>query len=112
MIKPPAHHKDAVGAILSDATAYPDGVVIACSALKRDYRDRLRRAVPQVAFIFLSVDRPTVKGRLASRLGHFVAANLIESQFATLEAPADREVDVLTLNASLSIDELRVLACG
>ncbi len=103
---------DAVGAILSDATAYPDGVVIACSALKRDYRDRLRRAVPQVGFIFLSVDRPTVKGRLASRRGHFVAANLIESQFATLEAPADGEVDVLTMNASLSIDELRVLACG
>ena len=102
---------DAVGAILSDATAYPGGVVVACSALKRAYRDHLRRAAPHVGFIFLSVDRPTVQERLAARSHHFMPADLIESQFATLEAPSNGEADVLTLNANLPVNELRVLAC-
>ncbi len=103
---------DAVGASLSDAEAYPDGVVVACSALKRAYRDHLRRAATHVGFIFLSVDHRTVEHRLAARSHHFMPADLIKSQFATLEAPTDEEADVLALNASLSIDELQALACG
>ncbi len=102
----------AVGAILSDATAYPEGVVVACSALKHAYRDHLRRAIQHVGFIFLSVDRATLQDRLAKRTRHFMPTNLIESQFATLEAPTGGEADVLVLNAGRSIDELRVLACG
>ena len=100
----------AVGATLADATTYPEGVVVACSALKRDYRDHLRMAVPQVSFIFLLVDRATVEDRLARRTGHFMPSSLIGSQFATLEAPTPGEADILVLDAGCPIDDLRVLA--
>ncbi|KQQ08741.1 gluconokinase [Rathayibacter sp. Leaf296] len=68
----------------------PDGILIACSALKRHYRDRLRRVAPGVRFIHLHGDEALLYQRLASRDGHFMPASLLQSQLATLE---DLEVD-------------------
>jgi gluconokinase len=60
--------------------------VLACSALKRRYRDRLRTAAPQhVAFVFLAVPSGVLRERLQQRTGHFVRADLLESQLVTLE---------------------------
>lgn len=78
--------------------AHPDGLVLACSALKRRYRDRLREAAPDLALIYLHGDFETVRARLAARRGHyFTGDDMLRSQFATLEPPDDenaRAVDV------------------
>jgi gluconokinase len=67
------------------------GVVLACSALKRPYRDLLRSAAPEARFIFLKGSRPLIAKRIATRQGHFMPSSLIESQLATLEEPASDE---------------------
>ena len=67
------------------------GLVLACSALKRSYRDVLRSAAPEVQFIFLKGLRTLIAERFAARRGHFMPSSLIESQLATLEEPASGE---------------------
>lgn len=67
------------------------GLVLTCSALKRSYRDVLRTAAPEVRFVFLDGPRALIAQRLAERRGHFMPASLMDSQFATLEAPASDE---------------------
>ncbi|MEU3278629.1 gluconokinase [Streptomyces antibioticus] len=61
------------------------GGVVACSALKREYRDELRRAGAGVWFLYLALDRATADQRVAGRTGHFMPARLVDSQYATLE---------------------------
>jgi gluconokinase len=83
--------------------AHPQGLVLACSALKRSYRDRLRRASPRMRFVFLDIDRATARARVAARAGrHYFPAGLVDSQFETLEPPVD-ETGVLNLNAVQSL---------
>lgn len=59
--------------------------VIACSALKQQYRDLLLFGDPQVRFAHLHGSRDLIAARLGERKGHFMPATLLESQFATLE---------------------------
>ncbi|HTZ78828.1 MAG TPA: gluconokinase [Stellaceae bacterium] len=80
-------------------------VVLACSALKRAYRDRLRRAWPALRFVYLRGDLELIQSRLAARHGHFMPAGLLESQFAALEAPAPDEA-ALTADIRLPTQEL------
>lgn len=61
------------------------GLVVACSALKRRYRDVLRSAAPDVRFLHLVLDRDTARRRVAARTGHFMPAALVDSQFEDLE---------------------------
>jgi gluconokinase len=75
---------DAVGAILAEAER-GDGAVVACSALRRAYRDRLRDACPAVTFLHLDGSRAVLASRAASRQDHFMPASLLDSQLATLE---------------------------
>ena len=65
--------------------AHEDGGVIACSALKRKYRDQLRHHCSSVEFLHLSGGREVIERRQASRPGHFMPASLLTSQFETLE---------------------------
>lgn len=62
-----------------------DGGVISCSALKRRYRDRLRRHAPDLFFLHLRGDKELITRRIAARRGHFMPASLLDSQFAALE---------------------------
>lgn len=62
--------------------------VLACSALKQAYRDRLAVA-GDVRFVHLSGDLPTIADRLASRQHRYMPPSLLESQFAALEPPTD-----------------------
>lgn len=82
-----------------------DGIIIACSALKRSYRDVLRGA-PDTRFLFLDLDPETSYERVARREGHFMSADMVASQFAALERPGDDETDVVTVDARRSIDEV------
>ncbi|MBU9698633.1 gluconokinase [Rhodobacteraceae bacterium HSP-20] len=67
-------------------------VVVACSALRRAYRDRLRAgAGGPVTFIHLSGDRTLIAARMAARKGHYMPPALLDSQFATLEPPTAEE---------------------
>ena len=75
---------DLVGAAL--AAAEPPGIVVACSALRRAYRDRLRAVAPDVAFVALEGDPEVLAERLGARAGHFMPATLLASQLAVYDA--------------------------
>jgi gluconokinase len=72
--------------------AVGDGAVLACSALTDAYRRRLTRGVDGVRFVLLRADEDLLRGRLAARRGHFAGPELVPSQLATLEPPADAVV--------------------
>ena len=61
--------------------------VLACSALKQAYRGRLRGDRPEVRFVYLKGDYALIRRRLRKRRDHFMKADLLTSQFATLEEP-------------------------
>lgn len=90
---------DAVGA----AIARDGWTVASCSALKRAYRDRLRRVAPRAAFLLLDAPEPVLATRIAGRRGHFMPPSLLASQLATLEPPAGGE-RALILDATQPID--------
>lgn len=78
------------------------GVVVACSALRRAYRDRLRRADPALRLLYLRVPRDELARRLRERR-HFMPPALLDSQLATLEEPAaDEHAIVLEAGADLA----------
>jgi gluconokinase len=97
---------DALAAALVDELRYPQGVVMTCSALKRAYRDRLRRDAARLRFIYLSVSREVVEQRLRARRHPFMPESLLPSQFATLEPPARDETDTATVDANRSAPEV------
>lgn len=72
--------------------------VMACSALKRSYRDRLRAGRPALRIAFLEADRDVLAARLRARHGHFFRAEMLDSQLADLEPPGPAE-DVLVLSS-------------
>ncbi len=78
--------------------------VIACSALKQSYRDRLAKALRDLRIVHLSGSRALVAERMAWRSDHFMPTSLIDSQFALLEAPDGP--DVLTVDIARPIDEI------
>lgn len=65
-----------------------ENAVLACSALKASYRERLARA-GDVRFVYLEGDKATIAARIAARDHQYMPASLLDSQFATLEPPAD-----------------------
>jgi carbohydrate kinase (thermoresistant glucokinase family) len=64
---------------------------IACSALRRSYRDLLRAGYGDVDFVFLSGDKDLIRRRLAERRAHFMPPALLDSQLAALEPPGADE---------------------
>ena len=81
-----------------------ENAVLACSALKRAYRDRLRVS-DEVKFVFLRGDYALVEKQLRSRHGHFMNANLLQSQFDDLEEPQPDE-NVLTIELGRTPEEI------
>ena len=65
--------------------------MVACSALKRAYRDILIGHRPDVALVYLRGSKASIGERMAGRTGHFMPAALLDSQFATLEEPGPKE---------------------
>src|SRR6188768_774794 len=81
----------AIAARVDELDAQGRGAVVACSALKRAYRNVLMGQRAGARLVYLKGDRETVAARLGSRDGHFMPASLLASQFATLEEPAADE---------------------
>jgi len=95
----------AIGASMDARIAAGGSGVVACSALKRRYRDVLRQGRPEVRLVFLDVSRDEDLARLRARSGHFFPARLMDSQFGDLEPPVPAE-GALVLAARGSPDEL------
>jgi gluconokinase len=82
---------DAIGRWITERGAEGESAIVACSALKRVYRDRLRVAAPDLRLVFLEVSRDVVETRVAARSEHFFPSTLLGSQLATLEPPQPDE---------------------
>ena len=74
---------------LGEELVVRERVVLACSALKRSYRDRLRALAGRVDFVMLVVPEDVIRKRLEARSGHFFPAGLLASQWADLETGDD-----------------------
>ena len=87
------------------------GGVLACSALRRSYRERIRTHAPAACFVELDVPEPVLRDRLLHRTGHFMPASLLDSQLATLEPLGEDEPGVrVAVPADASIDTTAALA--
>jgi gluconokinase len=93
---------DIVGQTLADAP----GMVVACSALARRYRERIRSAAPDVRFVELVVSPEELDRRMRSRQ-HFMPPTLLASQLATLEHLGDDEPGVAVENVGRILDVAR-----
>jgi gluconokinase len=85
--------------------AHADGGVMSCSALKRKYRDQLRRHCADVEFLHLAGTSDVIGKRQASRPGHFMPASLLASQFQTLE-PLDSDEPGIVIDVDQDIDAI------
>lgn len=101
---------DAVGAAVRAANDKGEGAVAGCSALKRIYRDRLRRNNAGVVFVHLVISADEARRRVAARRGHFMPASLVDSQFEALEPPGADE-RAISLDAERPIAEIIEAAC-
>ena len=79
--------------------------VIACSALKRAYRDILVHGRDDVRIIFLDGTQDLIAARLAARKGHFMPPGLLVSQFRTLEPPAENE-NPITVSIDAAVETI------
>ena len=90
----------AVAAQLDKGAASSQGIVITCSALKRSYRDLLRRAAADVRWVHLHGEAHLLAQRMHARQGHYMPASLLQSQLDALEPPGEDErpirVDIAT----------------
>ncbi|MET0725240.1 MAG: gluconokinase [Leifsonia sp.] len=99
---------DAVGAELAAAADHDPaggGLVVACSALKRAYRDRIRHSAPGTFFVHLDGDPELLAARAAARTGHFMPPSLLASQLEILEPLAADEAGI-RLDVADSVPEL------
>ena len=78
------------------------GAVLACSALKESYRQRLMGDSEAVRLVYLKASYDEIYQRMEQRQNHYMKADMLKSQFATLEEPAD----AIVVNANLSIAKI------
>ncbi|HEX6931018.1 MAG TPA: gluconokinase [Streptosporangiaceae bacterium] len=87
----------AIGTCMDERIAAGQPALIACSALKRRYRDTLLAGRPEARIALLSIDRDVAARRLAGRHGHFFDPALLDSQFADLEQRGPGEAGVVVV---------------
>jgi gluconokinase len=98
----------ALNAQLREAARRGEAVVLACSALKSAYRERLREGIPGLRFVHLVGARELIAERLGARPGHYMNPALLDSQFATLERPDD----ALSFDVGPAPEELANAVCA
>ena len=82
---------EAIAAFIDETRATGRHAVLACSALKRRYRDVIVGRRPDVRLVYLKGSEPLIARRMATRHGHFMPPALLHSQFDALEEPASDE---------------------
>ena len=80
---------DRLNALLLDSARQGRSLVLACSALKQIYRDRLVQGGVAARFVFLDGNKELIRRRLLDRHGHYMNPSLLDSQFAILERPTE-----------------------
>ena len=95
---------DRIGAWIDEQGRENEPGVVTCSALKRAYRDRLRR--PNVVFVYLAGTRESIRRRMATRVGHFMPLSLLDSQLDTLEPPGPDEQVITVEVGGTSTEEV------
>ncbi|CAO3438145.1 gluconokinase [Azospirillum endophyticum] len=96
---------------IAEADREGRGLVVACSALKRRYRDRLRGGAKRVIFLHLHGDKALIVSRMGGRTAHFMPTALVDSQFADLEMPGADEA-VLSYEVTLPAAAIVADACA
>ncbi|MCL2795782.1 MAG: gluconokinase [Microbacteriaceae bacterium] len=91
--------------IVGERLAVGDGVIVACSALKRAYRDLLREYAPNAYFALLSGSREVLEARVSGRHHEYMPASLLDSQLALLE-PLGADEDGGVFDIAASADEI------
>jgi carbohydrate kinase (thermoresistant glucokinase family) len=86
---------DLVAAWIAERRVAGESGVVACSSLKRTYRDRLRQADPDLRLVYLRSDQDMIATRLAQRRNHFFPPGLLAAQFADLEEPGHDECPII-----------------
>jgi gluconokinase len=123
-LQPPANvAKMRAGTPLTDEDRWPwldrvartladeEPVIVACSALKRAYRDRIRAgAGAGLRFVHLAGSRNLIATRMAGRKGHYMPVSLLDSQFAALEVPGPDEAATIAIEGPLHAIVDRALA--
>ncbi len=85
--------------------------IVACSALKRSYRDLLLANRKEARLVYLHASRPLIEARMAARRGHYMPSSLVASQFAALEEPtAEERPIVVEVDAAPEVVAEAVLA--
>ena len=100
---------EAIARRIDDWRERGESGVITCSALKRAYRGIIVGQRPDTNLVYLRGLRELIHGRLMARTAHFMPAGLLDSQFATLEEPAEDERAILVdieASPSLIVDEI------
>ena len=96
---------DAMHAALQAEAAQGKSVVLACSALRQEYRERLMAGL-DVKLIYLRGSRELIATRLAKRMNHFAGVPILDDQFAVLEEPHDAVVVDISETPEQMVDEI------
>jgi carbohydrate kinase (thermoresistant glucokinase family) len=96
---------DGIAAWIDAKRAQGSPCIVACSALKRRYRERLARGHADVRFVYLAGSHDTVAERLAGRSGHYMPLSLLQSQFDALEPPGPEEKPIV-VSIRLPVEEI------
>ena len=96
---------DAMAAHLGKIDAAGANAVLACSALRKTYRDRLRAGADNMQFVHLAGTKALLATRIGGRTGHYMPPALLDSQLATLEPPGPDE-GAITLDIGKPVDTL------
>ena len=104
---------DTLNGIIRDHQERDDDLVLACSALKRAYREQLAEGVDDLRVVLLDIAPDVAVERIHDRRGHFMPSALLDSQYATLERPDETEIcsdsgitSVLVVDAARPVDAL------
>ena len=107
---------DRLNGLLKEKDSNGESVLLACSALKQKYRDRLAAGCSNLRWVHLKGGFELIESRLKSRKGHYMKAGLLESQFAALEEPVDAITvdvgDVIADAVEAALDGARMSAAG
>ena len=95
----------ALGRWIDDREAERRSSMVTCSALRRAYRETLRRGRPSVWFVHLDAPREVLERRIKRREGHFMPASMLESQLETLE-PLEPDEPGTTLAATDPLEQI------
>jgi gluconokinase len=98
---------EAIGAWISEKEARGESAVVTCSALRRAYRDLLRKGRPAVRFLHITAPPVLIEDRMQHRARHFMPASLLPSQLATLEPLEGDELGVEIVNEGTAAQVLR-----